>query len=190
MCSLFHVGWPWGLWAGLGLTYRRELLPREPLASSSSYAENCLGNSYKKEKELKKLNSLDFASRVPELGQWMLPSSRPAGGTELCQEEPQQAVLSTSWITASEKSCSPMCAACFVELSHAPCTSMTQESKAIIILEKISVLQHKIVRERLLRGSSGVISGFSFAVQPEFSSDLGQTQFLCFLASENSKSQR
>jgi len=45
-----------------------ELLPREPLASSSSYAENCLGYSYKKEEELKKLNSLDFSSRLQQLG--------------------------------------------------------------------------------------------------------------------------
>lgn len=136
MCCLFHRGWPWGFWAGRGVWRTGELLPREPLASPSSYAENCLGNSYKNEGELKKLNSLDFASRLQHLGQWTLPSSMPAVGTELCREMLQKALFRSLWITASKKCCSPVCTACFVELSHVPRTSMTQESKTIIILEK------------------------------------------------------
>lgn len=82
MCCLFHRGQPWDFGAGLSLWHTGDLLPREPLASSSSYVENCLGNSYKKEEELKKLNSLDFASGLQQLGQWMLPSSMAAVGTE------------------------------------------------------------------------------------------------------------
>lgn len=107
MCCLFHRGQPWDFGAGLSLWHTGDLLPREPLASSSSYVENCLGNSHKKEEELKKLNSLDFASGLQQLGQWMLPSSMAAVGTELCWEELQQALSQSLWITASGNCCSP-----------------------------------------------------------------------------------
>lgn len=52
------------LWGWPELVAHQDLLPREPLATSLSYAENCLGYNYKKEEELEKLNSLDFASEL------------------------------------------------------------------------------------------------------------------------------
>lgn len=94
------------LWGWPKLETHQDLLPRELLATSSSHAEKCLGNSYKKE-ELKKLNSLDFASGLQQLGQWMQPSLMAAVGTELCWEELQQALSRSLSITASENCCSP-----------------------------------------------------------------------------------
>lgn len=156
MCCLFQRGQTWGSGGGLSFWHTGDVLPRELLATSSSYVENCLGNSYKKEEELKKLNSPDFASGLQQLGQWMQPSS----WLQLAQSCAGRSCSRLS-LGASElqllKIAAPHVCCMFGWVFPCPVYFCDTRNQGNNNFRKNSVLQNRMVEEKLVGGKSHVV---------------------------------